>query len=108
MDTLTLRPGRTRVRSLLAALVLGLVLAQPAFAGAPAGVVNVNTASVEQLTRLPGVGEARAREIVALRQKRGAFRKVDDLRAVRGIGEASLEKLRPFVSLQGKTTLPPQ
>jgi competence protein ComEA len=98
-----------RLRALLSALALGLALAAasaPAFAGPKlAGVVNVNTASAEQLSLLPGVGDARAREIVAARQKQGGFKRVEDLLAIKGIGEASLAKLRPYVSLSGETTL---
>jgi len=101
--------ARGRLRALLSALALGLALAA---ASAPAlaaeklsGVVNVNTASAEQLTLLPGVGDARAREIIAARQKQGGFKRVEDLLAIKGIGEASLAKLRPYVSLSGETTL---
>jgi competence protein ComEA len=98
-----------RLRALLSALALGLVLAAasaPAFAAEKlSGVVNVNTASAEQLTLLPGIGDARAREIVAARQKQGGFKRVEDLLAIKGIGEASLAKLRPYVSLSGETTL---
>ncbi|HJO24300.1 MAG: helix-hairpin-helix domain-containing protein [Myxococcota bacterium] len=68
------------------------------------GVVNVNTASAEELQLLPGIGEVRAREVVALRQRRGAFKSVDELKEVTGIGDAGLKRLRPFVRLQGKTT----
>lgn len=99
-----------RTRALASALVLGLLLAAgtaPALAAdkSLSGVVNVNTATAEQLTLLPGIGEARAREIVAARQARGGFKRVEDLLAIKGIGEASLAKLRPYVSLQGDTTL---
>jgi len=101
--------ARGRMRALLSALALGLALAAasaPAFAAEKlSGVVNVNTASAEQLTLLPGIGDARAREIVAARQKQGGFKRVEDLLAIKGIGEASLAKLRPYVSLSGETTL---
>jgi competence protein ComEA len=101
--------ARGRLRALLSALALGLALAAasaPAFAAEKlSGVVNVNTASAEQLSLLPGIGEARARQIVAMRQKQGGFKRVEDLLAVKGIGEASLAKLRPYVSLSGETTL---
>jgi competence protein ComEA len=101
--------ARGRSRALLSALALGLALSAasaPAFAAAKlSGVVNVNTASAEQLTLLPGVGEARAREIVAARTKQGGFKRIEDLLAIKGIGEASLAKLRPYVALQGETTL---
>ena len=98
--------GRTRAR--LSALALGLALAAaaPAFAAAKlSGVVNVNTATAEQLTLLPGIGDARAREIVAARQKQGGFKRIEDLLAIKGIGETGLAKLRPYISLQGETTL---
>jgi len=98
-----------RTRALLSALALGLSIAAaaaPASAGEKlSGVVNVNTASVEQLTLLPGVGDARAREIVAARQKQGGFKRAEDLLAIKGIGEAGLAKLRPYVSFSGETTL---
>jgi competence protein ComEA len=68
------------------------------------GVVNVNTASVEELQLLPGIGEARARALVEARKRRGGFGSLDELKEVKGIGDASLVRLRPHVSLQGKTT----
>ncbi len=101
--------ARGRTRALISALALGLALgaaSAPAFAAEKvSGVVNVNTASAEQLSLLPGIGAARAREIVAARQKQGGFKRVEDLLAIKGIGEASLAKLRPYVALQGDTTL---
>ncbi len=97
------------MRALFSALALGLALAAataPAFAAEKlSGVVNVNTATAEQLTLLPGVGDARAREIVAARQKHGGFKRVEDLLAIKGIGEQSLAKLRPYLALEGETTL---
>lgn len=90
----------------LALLSLCVVAGAARAADAPrmAGVVNVNTATVEELQILPGIGEARARELVALRKQRGGFKSVDELKEVKGIGDASLERLRPFVRLEGKTT----
>ena len=68
------------------------------------GKVNVNTASVEELQLLPGIGESRARDLVEMRKQRGGFKAVDELLEVKGIGDASLERLKPFVTLKGKTT----
>ncbi|MCC6639807.1 MAG: helix-hairpin-helix domain-containing protein [Deltaproteobacteria bacterium] len=67
-------------------------------AAGPARSINLNTASAAELEQLPGVGEARAKEIVAAREKRGGFKSVDDLVEVKGIGKAALEKLRPLVT----------
>ena len=92
-------------RGWLRALVLALPLVLATASAAVSGVVNVNTASAEELAMLPGVGAARARAIVELRQQRGGFKRVEELLEVKGIGDASLAKLRPFIALEGKTTL---
>lgn len=60
------------------------------------GRVNLNTATVEELDALPGVGPAMARRIIGLRQKK-RFTKVEDLLQVKGIGKAKLERLRDLV-----------
>ena len=62
--------------------------------GAPAQPVNLNSATVEQLDALPGIGPSTARAIVAWRQEHGRFKRVDDLLNVRGIGPAKLDALR--------------
>jgi len=73
-------------------------------AAAPTGVVNVNTATLEQLVLLPGVGPARAQAIIAYREEH-PFRRVEDLLQIRGIGRATLDRLRPYVATEGQTTL---
>ena len=107
--TSVLRTPRARAR--MASLVLLALLAvSPAFAIEQAehgGVVNINTATAEQLQMLPGVGEVRARAILSERKERGGFKSVDDLRDVKGVGDTLLEKMRPFVTLKGKTTAQP-
>ena len=60
-------------------------------------VLDLNTATVEQLDGLPGVGPVTAAAIVAWRQSNGKFTSVDQLADVDGIGPARLEKLRPLV-----------
>jgi competence protein ComEA len=66
---------------------------------APAGPIDLNTATAEQLDSLPGVGPATATAIVDYRTHHGRFRSVDDLLEVRGIGEAKLEQLRDKVKV---------
>ncbi len=95
-----------RGRVLLYAVVLAVAFATaPALAGTMTGELNINTASAEALTLLPGVGELRSEQIVALRKQRGGFERADDLLAVKGIGEKRLETLRPFIKLEGEHTL---
>lgn len=56
--------------------------------------VNINTANVEELQQLKGIGAKKAAEIVAYREAHGEFKNVDELTNVKGIGKATLEKLR--------------
>lgn len=63
------------------------------------GTVNINSAGLEELQRLPGIGPAMARRIIDYRNEHGRFQSVEELVEVRGIGPKTLEKMRPFVSL---------
>ncbi len=65
----------------------------------PNGPVDLNTATVEQLDTLPGVGPVTAAAIMAWRQANGTFTAIDQLGEVDGIGPARLEKLRPLVRI---------
>lgn len=96
---------RTALSTLLAAATLAVALAAGAEAPPAAAVVNVNTATVEELVRLPGIGESKARAILDYRKERGAFRSVEQLREVKGIGDAALERIRSQVVVEGRTTL---
>lgn len=61
--------------------------------------VNLNTASVDQLDTLPGIGPATAKAIVAHRTRKGPFSRLDDLLAIDGIGPKKLDAIRDLVSL---------
>ena len=71
----------------------------------PSGVVNVNTASVEQLTLLPRIGPSSAAQIIEYRSANGGFKKVTDLLQVKGIGPSTFELIKPWVAIEGDTTL---
>jgi competence protein ComEA len=64
---------------------------------APAGPVSLNTATVEQLDTLPGVGPVLAQHIIDYRTRHGGFRSVDELREVNGIGDRRFADLRNLV-----------
>lgn len=62
--------------------------------------VEINKATAEELQKVPGIGETLALRIIEFRQQNGNFETVDDLLNVRGIGVASLEKLRPYLFVE--------
>lgn len=64
----------------------------------PGEVIDVNTADVYDLQRLPGVGEKRARDIIAYREEHGPFQTVDELDSVPGIGPKILEGLKAYAA----------
>lgn len=63
----------------------------------PSGLVNINTASAEELDALPGVGPSTAAAIVEEREANGPFSSADDLMRVSGIGEKKFAKLKDHV-----------
>lgn len=65
--------------------------------------LDLNTASAADLTRLPGIGEKRARDIVAWREAHGGFETEEGLMEVDGIGEGTYEKVAPYVTVDGET-----
>lgn len=67
---------------------------------APATPVDLNQATAEKLQEIPGIGPAMAERIIEWRREHGPFEKVEDLLNIRGIGEKTLEKLRPFVKIE--------
>ncbi len=71
---------------------------QPAPAASGA-IINLNTATVDQLESLPGVGPATAKRILEYRQKSGGFKKIEELMNVRGIGEKAFLRLKPRVTV---------
>jgi competence protein ComEA len=93
-----------RLGALVATCVVLLLAAPPARAGKSVdGVVNINTAEVGVLGLLPGVGPAKAAEIVVYR-KRHPFRTVDELVRIKGIGRKMVRRLRAHLAVAGPTT----
>lgn len=114
MSRQSLSSLRGAVRALLVSVAL-LALLAPAGASAKGkskakakatleGVVNINTASAKELTLLPGVGPMLAQRIVDYRGKY-KFKKILELARVRGIGLKTVRKLKPWLTVDGRTTL---
>ncbi len=76
-----------------------------AVTGVAMAVVNINTATKEELTTLKGVGEKRAQEIIDYRKRNGNFKSVDELEKVPGVGPGLMKQIRSQVTVTGKTNI---
>lgn len=65
----------------------------------PPKPININTANAEELQQVPGIGPATAEKILQMRKSYGAFKSVDDLLSIRGIGKKRLEKMRKYLTV---------
>lgn len=66
---------------------------------ATAGLININRATADELTALPGIGPSRSKAIVATRERLGGFHSLNQLTEVHGIGDKTLERLRPYLTI---------
>jgi len=96
-----LKARHSVTRVLLAILVLILASAPAAFAKKkpPAHPINLNTATATDLQQVPGIGPSTAQKILDTRKSYGAFKSVDDLLAIKGIGPKKLEKMRKYLTV---------
>src|SRR5216684_681296 len=65
----------------------------------PLKPININTANSEELQQVPGIGPATADKILQMRKSYGAFKSVDDLLSIRGLGKKRLEKMRKYLTV---------
>ncbi len=89
-------------------VALAAVAAPPAAASAPAPAkssassahpIDINTADGAEFESVPGIGKSLSDRIIAFREKNGPFQSVDDLLKVQGIGEKSIQKLKPYLTV---------
>ena len=64
------------------------------------GKVNINTANIEELDTLPGIGPSTASKIISYRQENGKFKNIEELKEVSGIGEAKYEKIKDLITIK--------
>src|SRR6476661_4517985 len=77
-----------------------------AYAGMALAAVNINSATKEQLESLNGIGPVKAQAIIDYRKKNGHFKKLEDIKNVEGIGDATFDKIKGDIALSGTTTVP--
>jgi|SRR5579862_464057 len=91
-----------RIPALLLVVLLLLASVSPGLLAnkkPPPAPVNLNTATSEELQSVPGIGPVTADKILQMRKSYGAFKSVDDLTAIRGIGPKRLEKMRKYLTV---------
>src|SRR5689334_911609 len=97
---------QSHLRHWILALAIAVVVGTAGLAAAAAEAehrVDINTASAAELATLPGIGDSKAQAIVEYRAA-DPFRTVDDLKKVKGIGDKTLESLRPNLMVSEATT----
>ena len=62
--------------------------------------VNINTADIEELVKLPGIGETKAKAVIAYREAFGGFVSIEEIMEVKGIGQATYDKIKDLISIR--------
>ena len=75
------------------------VVTQSGETGVPSGLVNLNTASQEQLCTLPGIGSSKARSIIAYREEHGSFDRIESVMNVAGIKDGLFQKIKAYITV---------
>ncbi len=82
--------------------LLMIIFSSLIFAGAANAVVNINTATQEELQTLPGITATRAEAIINYRSKAGAFRRVEDVKNVEGIDPTTMDMMKFYNNVKLK------
>ena len=94
---------RGKLRGWFPLFLLAICFACAAESGAnkkpPLKPININTANSDELQQVPGIGPATAEKILQMRKSYGAFKSVDDLLAVKGLGKKRLDKMRKYLTV---------
>ncbi|MBV7435422.1 helix-hairpin-helix domain-containing protein [Cardiobacteriaceae bacterium TAE3-ERU3] len=81
-------------------IVTTILLASTSFAK-----VNINTANVDELSALKGIGEVKAEAIIKYRTEHGEFKSIEELTNIKGIGDSTVNKIKADIKLKGETDL---
>ena len=81
-----------------------MLLACLMFSGWALAAININTATLQELEALNGIGPVKAQAIIDYRKANGPFKSIDQLKDVKGVGDATFDKIKADVSVSGATT----
>jgi len=82
--------------------LLMIIIAQFLFIGAANAVVNINTATQEELQTIPGISETKAKAMIDYRSKAGKFRRVEDVKNIEGIDSSTMDMMNFYNSVKLK------
>lgn len=88
------------VSGLIPSTSISETVVDPQNTGTSVGIININTASKEQLESLPGIGPVIAQNIIDYRQQKGAFKNIEDIKNVKRIGEATFANIRDQIGVR--------
>lgn len=89
-----------KIKILFAALLLSFSLFALAAEPAKANLINLNTATVAELSTLSGIGQSKAEAIIEYRKQIGSFKNINELTMVKGIGNATFEKNKDRLTIK--------
>lgn len=96
-----MKTGLATVVVILASLSFALSVSERVNSIAADGPkVNINTASVSELTTLPGIGEVKAKAIIEYRVANGGFKSIEEIMEVKGIGEKTFLKIKDLIYIE--------
>jgi competence protein ComEA len=90
------------VQKTIVALAFGIMVCFSGSAWADDITVNINTASMKELTQIPGIGKVTAKRIVKYREKNGPFKDISDIQKIKGIGSKTYAKIKDLIILTDK------
>jgi|DewCreStandDraft_2_1066082.scaffolds.fasta_scaffold00581_37 competence protein ComEA len=91
-----------RLKSIFALSFVLMLISSTGFTTETSSKVNINKATIQELTQLPGIGESTAKNIVAYREKVGGFKTIDEIKNVKGIGEKKFERIKDLITIEDK------
>jgi len=91
-----------RLKSIFALSFVLMLISSTGFTTETSSKVNINKATIQELTQLPGIGESTAKNIVAYREKVGGFKTIDEIKNVKGIGAKKFERIKDLITIEDK------
>jgi competence protein ComEA len=91
-----------RLKSIITFSFVLMLISSTGFTTETSSKVNINKATIQELTQLPGIGESTAKNIAAYREKVGGFKTIDEIKNVKGIGEKKFERIKDLITIEDK------